>query len=242
MKKLWNNAEVHERWLVGLALLVAAFCLLASKIFADGVSQIDYNAPMTLRHYTETDSGRAIMTSPDGNVVDTILLLPITADSTVLRADTVALDSTGTYAVTAEWYERGAGAVSGADSFLTWVNVSPIYYVVTGGDTVSATDKVCVVVINVLGSDGQGKRGVRCSAYPAGRNLKDSAGAIVSTARQTERSDEFGRLIFNCLWSSYIVPATEWRFQFQGSDIEALSFNYTVPRQTADTIELGDLP
>lgn len=228
--------------LFGLSVMVVAFCLLAPAVFSQA-SQFNYSAPMYFRHNVELDSVIAILSDPGGNnLADTIVLLPTTADSTVARYDSLLLDSIGTFPVTLQWWERDAGSVSGVDSFYVWTNTKPTYYTVTGTDTVSATDKVCVVVISVIGSDGQARRGVRCSAYPVGRNLKDSSGAIVSPSAQREKSDQYGRLIFNCLWSSYMVPATNWHFQFRGSDIEALSFDYAVPRQTTDTIVLGDLP
>lgn len=112
MRKLWNDSRPHERWLVGLCVLVAVFCLLAPVVFADNTS---WRSTLTQPFYFDSefdlDSGYVVFGYPDStNFYDSLALaLAHSDDLTVLLSDSLNLDSLGQHvAWVVVWYAGNA--------------------------------------------------------------------------------------------------------------------------------------
>lgn len=97
----------------------------------------------------------------------------------------------------------------------------------------SATAKTCAVNVIVIGQDGNPFPNVTVTAQLIGNNLSDSSGYPVGTWVQTEKTDDNGSVTFNCLWSSYVLPSTKWRFSVQSPLFGNARKEITIPRETA---------
>lgn len=102
---------------------------------------------------------------------------------------------------------------------------------------VASGSQVCAVTVVVLDNAGRAARNVLVSARLTRSNLKDSAGYAVANFTQNQRTDYLGRATFSCRWSSYLIPATKWRFTVRDPSVGQTKKEITVPRQTSLTLE-----
>jgi hypothetical protein len=102
---------------------------------------------------------------------------------------------------------------------------------------VASGGQVCAVTVIVLDNRGQPAHNVPVSTYLTKSNLKDSAGYAVANYTQTERTDTLGRATFECRWSSYLIPATKWRFSINDPAVGQTRKDVMVPRQSSYTLE-----
>jgi len=99
-------------------------------------------------------------------------------------------------------------------------------------DTAGVADKTCLVLVTVVGSDGTAAENVWVTASLVNGNVADSAGNAVSGTTKKVKTDSNGRATFTCVWSSYLVPATDWRFR-----VGNVYKDITVPRQASYTVD-----
>lgn len=98
--------------------------------------------------------------------------------------------------------------------------------------------KTAFVTVNVLRSDGQPARNVQVTAQLVRGNLVDSAGnAIDNRIPQYRFTDSSGQATFNCIWSSYLLPATDWVFSVV--DLGNTRHRQAIPRETNITINMA---
>lgn len=101
------------------------------------------------------------------------------------------------------------------------------------------TPKTCRVAINVVNNDGSPAEGVEVTAHVNGYNIVDSLGSAVNNRIQYKDTDASGQVWFDCIWSSYFIPATDWLFEASGPAIGSIWDIYTVPRQDTVTISMS---
>lgn len=103
----------------------------------------------------------------------------------------------------------------------------------------SGTPSTAAVTVNVHTSAGGNAAGVVVYAYLIGQgNLVDSSGAAVTNRTQRDVTNSSGQVVFTCTWSSYIIPASQWRFTV-GSPSSAVRKTVTIPRQASYTIDFS---
>ena len=102
---------------------------------------------------------------------------------------------------------------------------------------VASGSQVCAVTVVVLDNAGRAAQNVRVSAQLTRGNLRDSAGYAVANFTQNEQTDTLGRATFTCRWSSYLIPATKWRFTVKDPSVGQTKKEITVPRQASLTLE-----
>lgn len=153
---------------------------------------------------------------------------------------TVVLDSSNYYYYTG----NGPGRFywPGRDSVLH-VAVTP-YSVDTihGFDlplSIASASNVAAVTVAAKYNNGSPASGVWVSAYPSNRGIVDSAGYAVSTQVQHAQTDSMGLATFYCLWSSYMIPATEWVFSGRYQSFGGFKVVATIPRQTSYFLNLS---
>lgn len=95
----------------------------------------------------------------------------------------------------------------------------------------------CAVTVFVVDNAGNPAPGVMVAAYLTGHSLADSLGQAIENTPQYVPTDANGNATFICIWSSYIIPATKWRFTVLSSGNKKK--DYTVPRQEYDTVSMG---
>lgn len=102
---------------------------------------------------------------------------------------------------------------------------------------VASGSQVCAVTVIVLDNAGDAAYNVRVTAYLTRSNLRDSAGYAVANYLQDKKTDVQGRVTFYCRWSSYLIPATKWRFTVRDPAVGQTKKEITVPRQSSYTLE-----
>ena len=93
------------------------------------------------------------------------------------------------------------------------------------------------VSVLVVDNSGFPLPGIQVSAYLTGNNLSDSLGQGIENTPQYETTDSNGSVTFICIWSSYILPPTKWRFTIMSSGGKRK--DYFVPRQEYDTLNFN---
>lgn len=113
-----------------------------------------------------------------------------------------------------------------------WLSGSLIFHNTAAATPTASTANTCAVTVLVMNSDGTPKKGVRVSAWLTG-NVADSAGHMIVNWPKRDVTDVSGAATINCVWSSYLIPETQWRFRIvipgQGSYFK----DVTVPRSTS---------
>jgi hypothetical protein len=89
-------------------------------------------------------------------------------------------------------------------------------------------------------NDGTPASGVWVSAYLSRSNVVDSAGYTVSNQTQSAQTDANGLATFYCLWSSYMIPATEWVFSGRFQALGGFKVKTEIPRQTSYFLNLAN--
>lgn len=105
--------------------------------------------------------------------------------------------------------------------------------------TYGSTPQVCVVTVNVKLGSGAPASGVNVSAYIRENRVTDSSGAVIIPRAQNEPTDSLGQAVFQCIWSSYLIPETKWRFTAtlpSGSK----SVDVLIPRQATYTVDFSE--
>lgn len=103
----------------------------------------------------------------------------------------------------------------------------------------SAANRTCYVKVYVIDNDGTAAENVLVSmAMEARGRVVDSAGHVIANSIRQDRTDSLGIAGFVCLWSSYLVPATNWRIQVLSPGFGSLSKSITVPRDTVYTVNM----
>ena len=97
--------------------------------------------------------------------------------------------------------------------------------------------QVCAVTVIVLDNAGDPAYNVKIGAYLLRSNLRDSAGYAVANYLQEKKTDASGMVTFHCRWSSYLIPATKWRFSVRTPGVGMTKKDITVPRQSTYTLE-----
>jgi hypothetical protein len=121
-------------------------------------------------------------------------------------------------------------------------------YVVTAEDTVALygysvpttsapAAKTCAVTINILNSDGTAAAGIPITMYLTRSNAIDSNGTPVYNQGRQGTTDSNGQVTFNCYWSSFLIPATDWMVSSPATG--NLRKQIAVPRQTTYTIDFS---
>ena len=102
-----------------------------------------------------------------------------------------------------------------------------------------STGKTATVSVIVKKSTGELAVGVRVTAYLAGSNLVDSSGAAISNKPITVQTNSSGVATFQCLWSSYLIPATDWWFSTRAG-VGGQKTRVTIPRQSTYTVTMSN--
>lgn len=104
---------------------------------------------------------------------------------------------------------------------------------------VSVKDKVASVVVTVIDNKGDTVVGVWVTAQLIDDDITDSAGHVINNFPQEVKTNALGKAVFECMWSSYIIPATKWRFTTKAAHTE-ITQDKTVPRQTTYEVDLSE--
>jgi hypothetical protein len=112
------------------------------------------------------------------------------------------------------------------------INVTGIMTDTVMGYNTNAS-KTCATSVVVYGQDGDPLKNVIVTAQLTGNNLRDSTGNPIGTWIQAVKTDSLGEATFNCLWSSYIIPSTKWRFAVQSPLFGNAYKDIAIPRLTA---------
>lgn len=105
--------------------------------------------------------------------------------------------------------------------------------------TYDVTAQVATVTVQVKLSNGSPATGTDVSAYLLASRIADSSGAVIITRPTTETTDSLGTATFSCIWSSYLIPETKWRFTVQlpsGTKFK----DVTIPRQSTYTVDFSE--
>lgn len=89
--------------------------------------------------------------------------------------------------------------------------------------------KTATVTVTVTRSDNTAYENVLVSAYLARSNVVDSAGRAIVNSIQRKRTDSNGRAQFTCMWSNYMIPATDWIFTVHKPASGGVSEAITIP-------------
>ena len=101
---------------------------------------------------------------------------------------------------------------------------------------VNATAKSASVTVVVARSDNTYYEGVLVSAYLARANVVDSLGRAIVNNIQRVRTNSVGQAVFTCMWSSYMVPATDWIFTVHKPAVGGSSIALTIPDSSSYTV------
>jgi hypothetical protein len=121
------------------------------------------------------------------------------------------------------------------DSQLTWKFVYDLRDTTTL-PTIGA--HTALVTVTVKNSNDSPMVNVAVGAYIARSNVQDSTGASISAVPQYHLTDALGQAHFMCIWSSYLVPFSLWRFTAFSPRFGGLAITDTVPRQSTWTLDL----
>jgi len=99
-----------------------------------------------------------------------------------------------------------------------------------------AAGKTAAVTVFITNNDRTPAENVAVSAYLSRSRVVDSAGFPVYNQTQTLYTDSDGKVIFTCIWSSYMIPATQW--YFSTSVPGTIKKKITIPRETTVTLDL----
>ena len=104
----------------------------------------------------------------------------------------------------------------------------------------SGGSSTCAVTVNVKDHTGSAAVGVPVYAYAVGYGtLTDSSGAAITNRPTKKTTNSSGQVVFTCIWSSYLIPASDWRFTI-GSPSGSTRKTITIPRQSSYTIDLSN--
>lgn len=106
-------------------------------------------------------------------------------------------------------------------------------------EPVSSTAKTASVVVTVIDNQGQPAENVYVYAELVNDEVVDSAGHLIRNTPQEKKTNALGKATFQCIWSSYLIPATKWRFYTKVSDAQ-IKQDKTVPRQTSYNVNLSE--
>lgn len=110
-----------------------------------------------------------------------------------------------------------------------------------GGSVVSPTlPQTCNVYLFVVNNDGTPAEGVGVSAFITRGRVTDSSGNIYSNDPKYKKTNSSGVVYFTCVWSSYLIPESKWRFTGRAPGVGGFRKDYTVPRQAVDTLNLTE--
>jgi hypothetical protein len=111
MKKS-TRLKPHEWGLIALAVLASLSGLIGHQVMGQagwGFSWKGVAWPYEYTHNIDCDSGYAVFGYPTAaNFYDTVTISPLDIDSTLLRSDSLLLDSVGDHIVRIVYYERDA--------------------------------------------------------------------------------------------------------------------------------------
>ena len=99
-----------------------------------------------------------------------------------------------------------------------------------------AASSVAAVTIFVKDNAGVAIKNIRVTAQFVRGNMIDSTGIPISNAIQRGKTDSDGKYTFSCIWSSTVIPATDWRFTVHTLG-GIVSRTITVDRQTTITLD-----
>ena len=225
--------------LIVLAVLIGWAIMYVDDAGAEGLyySWEGTENVVTFETDIECDSAMCFFGYPDlTNLYDTVTLYPISNDSGLLYGTGLRLDSLGVHDVLILFWPQGAAAIACKYDTAFWYHSTVDVYPTLAAPLVG---KACAVAVYVRDNAGNFASGVTVTAYVGGTNLADSSGAAITNTVQRGRTDANGRVVFTCMWSSYIVPNTNWRFSCQGSNVGTINKTYTVPRQDTVTLRLN---
>jgi hypothetical protein len=98
------------------------------------------------------------------------------------------------------------------------------------------TPQTCAVRVIILNPDGTAAQNVTVTANMARSAVIDSAGRGYTMWSRSKTTNSLGIADFNCVWSSYLIPATDYTFSV-GVGGKSLSVTASVPRQTSGTLD-----
>ena len=99
-----------------------------------------------------------------------------------------------------------------------------------------ASGKTAAVTVFITNNDRTPAVNVAVHAYLSRGKVVDSAGFPVYNQTQTLSTDSDGKVTFTCIWSSYMIPATQW--YFSTSVPGTIKKKITIPRETTITLDL----
>ena len=99
-----------------------------------------------------------------------------------------------------------------------------------------AVGKTAAVTVFVTNNDRTPAINIAVSAYLSRSKVVDSAGFPVYNQTQTLFTDSDGKVTFTCIWSSYMIPATQW--YFTTSVPGTIKKKITITRDAAITLDL----
>lgn len=126
------------------------------------------------------------------------------------------------------------------DGATDWLTGFDIFHNSSSSSPEATTANYCAVTLTVLNSNGTPAAYVPCTAYLGGHNLADSSGQAISNTLLRERTNSLGVVTFDCMWSSYIVPATDWWFLVHSWSVTGPKKIVTVPRQVSYSVTFGN--
>jgi len=100
-----------KRILISISILLSLWVLSKANDFSSSMK--GYFSSVTYTHSSACDSARVYFGYPSSNLYQNLKLFPLDVDSSKLKRDSLALDSIGGHYVEIQYYERGAGSVSG---------------------------------------------------------------------------------------------------------------------------------
>jgi len=103
--------------------------------------------------------------------------------------------------------------------------------------TAPTAGKSATVTCWVLDNDQLPQAGIKVEAFLRQSNLIDSAGNAVINMIKTDTTDVTGKVEFTCVWSSYLIPATDWVFKFYITGALPVIKQETIPRVTTYTVD-----
>ena len=108
------------------------------------------------------------------------------------------------------------------------------------GVATAVSAKTAAVTVEMVDNAGNPEENVWVTAYLNRSNVTDSAGHGIVNSVQRVKTNASGIAVFQCFWSSYLIPATKWRFSAHTPKSGGMRVYYTVPRSSSVTIDLAD--
>jgi len=203
----------------------------------------------------ETIYYNTLLAASGGEDVDTIFTYDTSGSNTLVSGVKVTIRDLVGSIVHQEYSKNGyityatkatdTFAVSGAKTEYVWHDDTMIVTTdqrdtLFGYDVAfnTATDtNTCVVTVQVVGQNGSAAENVLVSCVMMTASAADSAGYAVRPDRKKERTDASGNATFTRIWSSYLIPATDYRVTVEMPNGGTMRKTITVPRSTSYVVD-----